>query len=472
MSRTSRRTSGRGACWPPSTPTRAQPPGRPLPACHERPALPGDELLGSRLTIRLLALLLGALLLWSALFTLDIASHSTGEVTSLGQTKLVQHLEGGIVRRILVREGQRVTAGEPLAEVERVSTLSEGRETEALLGALRIRAIRLEAQLAGADDMQVPEELARDFAEQVKVNRDLFIAQKSRLGSRYEEQQQKIAQRNAEEKELKARRAHANAKLKLLRQQIAISEKLMKEGLANRYEHLELLKDEEQLRGTLQETEASLGRVLAAQKQEQAALTSLDSGGNEELQKELAEARRQVAELQERLHKYSDSRERQVVRSPIEGVVMTLQVNTEGGVIQPGGTLMTLVPADEPMLVETRLPVGDIGMVSPGQTARIQLVSSIARGFQPIDGEVVDISRTRCLTSRRCPTTGCASAPRRTPSCTAHPLSAAAGRAGERGHPHGRALAVQLHRWPAERRDASLLHRAVTVRWLRNGGPA
>lgn len=366
-------------------------------------ALPGEELLGSRLTIRLLALLLGALLLWSALFTLDIASHSTGEVASMGQTKLVQHLEGGIVRRILVREGQRVAAGEPLAEVERVSTLSEGRETEALLSSLRIRALRLEAQLAGADEMQVPEELAKDYPEQVKVNRDLFVAQKSRLGSRYEEQQQKILQRDAEEKELKARSAHLSAKLKLLRQQIAISEKLMKEGLANRYEHLELLKDEEQLRGTLQETQASLGRVLAAQRQEQAALTSLDSGGNEELQKELAEARRQITELQERLRKFSDSRERQVVRSPIEGVVMTLQVVTEGGVIQPGGTLMTLVPADEPLTIETRLPVGDIGMVNLGQQARIQLVSSIARGFQPIDGEVVDISPDSVLDEQKVP---------------------------------------------------------------------
>ena len=340
------------------------------------PGLPGDELLGSRLTIRLLALMLSAMLLWSLFFPLDIASHSTGEVTSMGQTKQVQHLEGGIVRRILVREGQRVAAGEPLAEIERVAMMSEGRETEALLAALRIRALRLEAQLDGADDMSVPEDLARDFPEQVKVNRDLFIAQKSRLDSRYEEQQQ-------------------------LEMMIKVA--LMSEGLANRYEHLELLKDEQQLRGTLQETEAALGRVYAGLKQEQAALTSLDSGGNEELQKELAEVRRQITELQERLTKFSDSRERQVVRSPIEGVVMTLQVVTEGGVIQPGGTLMTLVPADEPLMIETRLPVGDIGMVTPGQQARIQLVSSIARGFQPIDGEVVDISPDSVLDEQRIP---------------------------------------------------------------------
>lgn len=366
-------------------------------------ALPGDELLGSRLTIRLLAWLLAALLLWSLFFTLDIASHSTGEIASVGQTKLVQHLEGGIVRRILVREGQRVAAGEAVAEVERVATLSDMRELEALLGALEIRSIRLEAQLAEAQTLELPTELAERFPEQARINRDLFVAQKSHLGSRNEEQRQKIAQRQAERGELQARRSHLSKNLTLLRQQVQISDQLLKDGLANRYEHLNLLKEEEQLRGSLQETEASLRRVDAALRQEQAALSSLDSGGSEEMQKELAETRRQMAELQERLHKYSDSQERQLVRAPIAGVVMTLHVVTEGGVIQPGGTLMTLVPADEPLVVETRLPIGDIGMVHPGQKARIQLMSSTARGFQPLDGEVIEVSPDSVLDEQKVP---------------------------------------------------------------------
>lgn len=370
---------------------------------REEDGQPTDALLGSRLTIRLLALLLGALLLWSLLFTLDIASHSTGEVTTAGQTKLVQHLEGGIVRRILVREGQAVKAGEPLVEVERTAAESDMRELDAQLGALQIKALRLEAQLTRKSDFKVPADLAKRFPDQVETARALLLAQKSRVGSSYEAQSQKISQRSAEQAELQARRAHTEGKLRLLRQQIEINQKLLAEGLANRYEHLNLLKEEELARGTLKEIDASLRRVAAAQKQEDASLRSLDSGDSEQFQKDLAETRRQIAELTERRQKFTDSQGRLTVRSPIDGVVMTLQVVTEGGVVQPGGTLMTLVPANEPLLVEARLPVGDIGVVRVGQEARIQLVSSVARGFQPINGKVVLISPDSMLDDQKIP---------------------------------------------------------------------
>jgi adhesin transport system membrane fusion protein len=362
-----------------------------------------SALRGSRLIVRAIALLLLALLLWSLLCTLDVASHSTGEVTSAGQTKLVQHLEGGIVRRILVREGEAVRAGQPLAEVERVAADADLREIEAQQGALQIRALRLQAQLDDHDDFAVPAELAARFPDQAETARALFIAQKSRIGSSYEAQLQKMAQRRAEEVELRARRAHVSSKLKLLMEQIAISEKLLADGLANRFEHLNLLKEEELARGTLHEIDASLKRTAAALKQETAALELQGSGDDEEIQKELAETRRMLSELAERLRKFSDTQQRLVVRAPIDGVVMTLQVVTEGGVIQPGGTLMTLVPANEPLLIEARLPVGDIGMVRVGQEARIQLVSSLARGFQPIGGKVVEISPDSVLGEDKIP---------------------------------------------------------------------
>lgn len=373
-----------------------------LPARQEN-GLPTDALYGSRLTIRLVGLLLGTVLLWSFFFTLDIASHSTGEVTTAGQTKLVQHLEGGIVRRILVREGQTVKSGEALVEVERSAAESEMRELEALLGALQIRSLRLEAQLARKSDFKVPAELAARFPDQVATARALLLAQKSRVGSSYEAQSQKISQRSAEQAELLARRAHTESKLRLLMQQIEISQKLLSEGLANRYEHLNLQKEEELARGTLKEIDASLRRVAAAQRQEDASLRSLDSGDSEQFQKDLADTRRQIAEAQERMRKFSDTQDRLVVRSPIDGVVMTLHVVTEGGVIQPGGTLMTLVPANEPLLIEAKLPIGDIGMVRVGQDARIQLVSAVARGFQPIKGKVVHISPDSVLDEQKMP---------------------------------------------------------------------
>lgn len=365
--------------------------------------LPGDDILQSRKTIRLLAGLLVVMLAWMSWFTVDIASHSQGEVISSGQTRVVQHLEGGIVRRILVREGQRVQAGEALVEVERVASDAEFREIESFLGSLQIRAIRLEAQISGAQRFVVPPELEARFPEQVQTMRALFEAQRGRLSSLLDEQQQRIAQRRAELSELTARRSQLQSRQVLLKEQIRISEQLLADGLANRFEHLNLLKDEETLQGNLNELDATARRVEASLRQEQAALAALGSRGNEDLHRELSETRRQMAELQERLRKYTDAQERLLVRSPIDGIVLTMHIVTEGGVVQPGGSLVSLVPVDEPLLVEARLAVGDIGMVKVGQTARLQLMSSVARGFQPMDGVVTQISPDTMLDEQRVP---------------------------------------------------------------------
>lgn len=365
--------------------------------------LSADEIYTSRLTVRILAYLMLALLLWSFFFRLDIASHSTGDVTSAGHTKIVQHLEGGIVRRILVKEGQAVKQGEPLAEVERGAAEADMRELEAQLGALEIKALRLEAQLSNRSTFTISPELAKRFPDQVETARALLRAQRTRVGSSYEAQFEKVSQRDEERAELAARRLHIDNKLKLLLQQIEISQRLLNEGLTNRYEHLNLLKEEELASGTLKEIDASLKRVAAAQRQEGASLRSLGSGDSEQFQKELAETRRQIAESQERMRKFSDTQDRLIVRAPIDGVVMTLQIVTEGGVIQPGGVLMTLVPANEPLLVEARLPIGDIGLVRVGQDAKIQLVSSVARGFKPIGGKVVHISPDSVLDEQKIP---------------------------------------------------------------------
>ncbi len=216
-------------------------------------------------------------------------------------------------------------------------------------------------------------------------------------------QTQKVLQRDAESVELRARRTHLANKLALLRDQIHISEKLLKEGLTNQYEHLNLLKEEQALASALAETEASLTRSAAAQSQERSALGAQRSGEREQQHKDLEETRRQIGEIEERLRKFSDSQRRLQVLAPIDGTVLTLHVVTEGGVLPPGGTLMSLVPDNDPLLIETQLPVGDIGFIRIGQKARIQLVSASSHGFKPIDGTVAHVSADRVAEPNREP---------------------------------------------------------------------
>jgi membrane fusion protein, adhesin transport system len=370
---------------------------------HDNENVDFSEIRPARQKLRVIGILLIGFLFWSMLFPLDIASHSMGEVIPASQTKLVQHLEGGIVRRILVREGQQVKTGEVLAELERSASEADLRETQSHLGSLRIRALRLEAQLAGRNEIAFPAELLRDFPEQTRNATELIRSQSERIQGGLAAQTQKVYQRDAEGVELRARRTHLSNKLALLRDQINISEKLLKEGLTNQYEHLNLLKEEQALASALAETEASLTRSTAAQSQERSALGAQRSGEREQQHKDLEDTRRQIGEIEERLRKFSDSQRRLQVLAPIDGIVLTLHVVTEGGVLPPGGTLMNLVPANDPLLIETQLPVGDIGFIRIGQKVRIQLITSSAQGFKPISGTVAHVSADRVAEPNREP---------------------------------------------------------------------
>ncbi|MCF8209308.1 MAG: HlyD family type I secretion periplasmic adaptor subunit [Rhodoferax sp.] len=362
-----------------------------------------EHIRGSRLRGRLIALCMLLVLVWAGFFTLDVASLSLGEVVSSSQTKQVQHLEGGIVRSILVREGQSVKMGDPLIELERIASESDMGELETQIAYLRIKSIRLEAQIAGQSTPQFPPDLLKAFPKQVQNARELMQSQSVRVGGNIQAQSNKVTQRSAELSELAARKQFTQSKLNLLREQLAINEKLMKEGLANQYEQLNLLKEEQALVGALAEVEASIRRVVAAESQESASLRAMSSGEQGSLQSELADTRKQLSELQERSLKFSDRQKRLQVLAPIDGTVLRLNIVTEGGVVAPGGVLLSLVPSNDPLVIETQLPVGDIGLVKSGQKVRIELVSGTARGFPPISGTLAYVSADRVLEPNREP---------------------------------------------------------------------
>ncbi|OEJ67253.1 hypothetical protein BEN30_09685 [Magnetovibrio blakemorei] len=347
---------------------------------------------GERRLVRLTALTMLLFTVWAALFELDIAAHAPGKVVPAGQMKRIQHLEGGIVREIHVKEGEVVKVGQPLVELESTASEADLQEIETRIGTLKVNAIRLQAQLDGAKGLVFPAELIATYPNQIASARAMFRAQRDRLISAVSEQELKIKQREAELAEIGTRLSHSVGRHKILSEQVAINQKLLSQGLMNEYEHLELRKEEQSLRGGIAESRAALGRLKAALEQENVALQSLRLGEDEQLRKELGETSRELAEFSERVRKFADSRARTTIRAPIDGAVMTLYVVTEGGVVAPGGTVLSMVPGGDRLVVEVRLPVGEVGFVRPGQRARLQLVSTAGRGFSPLDGKVTQIS--------------------------------------------------------------------------------
>jgi len=347
---------------------------------------------GTHLFLLLCTALVAAFGAWSYYGKLDVVSTATGEVIPSSQVKSVQHLEGGIVREILVREGGEVEKDQPLVVLEGTESGANVQELEIRITSLRGDVARLETELTGADRIKFPPDLAAAHPDLVQQIRDLFKTRRNRLDNQLAAQRQLITQRGQEIKTYTARLKNERRSLKLLDEQIAISVELLKDGLTSQMLHLNLLKEASEHKARIDDASTALPGAEAARQEARIKLKAIRNDFQEDVREKLEDKRRNLDELSKRISKFEDSLKRTVLRSPVSGVVKTLHVVTVGGVVRPGGTVVDVVPAGDRLIIEAKLPTQDIGYVHPGQTAMVQLASADAIRFGTLEGEVAQVS--------------------------------------------------------------------------------
>ena len=329
---------------------------------------------------------------WASISTLDIVSMATGEVIPSTQVKTIQHLEGGIIREIHVREGETVTEGQLLMKLEPTASDADVAELQVRLRSLSVDQARLEALTTKAARPVFQDELMKSHPELVRQARTRFNVRRRLHAGEVLRQKQAVAQRKQEITEINTRIRGSQANLKLVNEQIRISNELMKDSLTNRFQHLDLLKESEKLSGSIETDRASLKRAKLALSEAAAELNNVKNAFDEENQTALDETRLNRAELAARVKKFKASQERTNVHSPEAGVIKTLHVFTVGGVLRPGDPIADIVPAGDRLIIEAKLPTQDIGYVAPGQLAVIKLASADAMRFGGLDGNVVNVS--------------------------------------------------------------------------------
>lgn len=345
------------------------------------------------------ALVLG-FLVWAHFGVLDVVSQATGEVVPSSQLKSVQHLEGGIVSEISVREGDTVARDQPLVVLQSTASGADVNEMTVRLATLRTNLARLEAEAEDRAAIVFSDDLLQHHPDLAAAAETLFKSRRGRLASTIGGLQDAATQREQAAGEVDARLRNSRNTLKHLDEQVTISESMIKEGLSNRYTHLALLRDRSALRSRIDEDEAALRRTQAGIKEARAQIETSRQAYRQEVAEQTASAQRELDELSQRFSKLSDNLDRTVIRSPVAGVVKTLYVATRGGVIKPGGNVVDIVPAGDRLIVEAKLPTYDIGFVSVGQAAKIKLASQDGVRFGTIDGSVVHVGPDTSVTDK------------------------------------------------------------------------
>ena len=366
---------------------------------EDKVRLMGDETLarkqaeqGSRWVVWVGALSLSAFFLWASVSPLDIVSVAPGEVVTSTLVKKVQHLEGGIISEILVREGDKVTMGQSLVALEGISTGADLGELKTYLSGLRAEIVRLQAESAGRNSLELPPDIMRDFPTLADQTHALFKSRRQSLESNLATQRLATVQREKSVLEMASRIENTVKALKLLAEQLAISEKLLKEEITSRMQHLGVMREETALKSRLAEDTAGMARLQASVQEGQSQQASIQRNYHQEVSTQLAQFRRDYAEKTERSTKFSDSKLRTTLRSPVAGQVKTVHFSTKGGVIQPGQVVLEIVPTGDRLVVEVKLAIRDVGYIREGQTAQIRLASADASRFGMLAGAVERIS--------------------------------------------------------------------------------
>ncbi|MCF8479305.1 MAG: HlyD family type I secretion periplasmic adaptor subunit [Rhodospirillum sp.] len=331
--------------------------------------------------------LFGAFLIWASQAQLDEVATAPGEVAPEGKTKIIQHLEGGIITEIFVQEGDSVTAGAPLVRLTLPTTSMNREEIVARLDALRLSQARLAAEAEGTT-LSFPPEIAERRPELVKTEREAHEARLKELGSSLKVLVTQKTQRQNEAKELEAQLTAARANLEITQERYGISANLMKDGLTNRMNHLEIAGALTDLKGQIQALEPAIERAKAAiGETEERERETLFSFRREALEM-TGQAEQEISRLTEMMTRANDQQGRTLITAPTKGVVKNVKHSTIGGVINPGEAIMEIVPVEDTLIVNARLSPMDRGYVTEGQKATVKVSTFDYARYGGLEGTV------------------------------------------------------------------------------------
>ncbi|PKN42681.1 MAG: HlyD family type I secretion periplasmic adaptor subunit [Deltaproteobacteria bacterium HGW-Deltaproteobacteria-18] len=329
---------------------------------------------------------------WTALAELDETVRGSGKVIPSSEIKRIQNFEGGIVSEILVKAGQEVKKGDTLIRLQEVQFSSRLREHQSMHLDLLATIARLEAHLEGRKDIRLPPELLAQRPELAENQMQLMLSRQLVDRSALDVLIQEREQISQELKEARSRLEYQGRNLTLLKKELAMIEPMVARGAASEMEELKLRRQINEVNGNIQETRIQIPKIQSSLQAAENRIEEETSRQRNELLKELNEARTQLESMKEKLPALADQVDRTVVRSPVDGIVKQVFVNTIGETISSGKDMVEIVPLEDSLLVEAQVLPKDIAFIHPGQNASVRLTAYDSSIYGSLDGVVEHIS--------------------------------------------------------------------------------
>jgi adhesin transport system membrane fusion protein len=347
---------------------------------------------GSSLVIVIVIALIASLATWSTYAELDNVARGEGRIISPIQNQSVQAGEGGIILRRYVSENSSVAKGDLLFEIDPIDASSELNQMSKRFAGLKIRELRLRAEIAGRQQFAVPQSLSAQTPTVALSEESLFVARRLEVQGQVNVLEQRLARSGQDVIAGEVRVGSAERTMVLIEDEIAVVEPLVREKIASATRLLALQRELEQARGTRDSARVAIRQAdLAIQEINSEIVNARDAYALASLD-ELAQVVSQKSELIEALPRLEDRVSRTLIRAPMDGVVNTLNYRTPGGYIRTGDVVLELIPTGEALVVEAKINPKDISRIKLGDEVRIRLSAYDSSKYGHVAGRLERIS--------------------------------------------------------------------------------
>ncbi len=313
--------------------------------------------------------------IWANFATLDEVARADGKVIPSSQIQVVQNLEGGILSKVHVRPGETVSEGQTLLSLDDTRFASSFKEGKLTSDALTTRIARLEAEIEGTPFTRSALAAISDNETMVADELRLYQSRQQELAAALDILSQQLTQHKQALAELNANVQKLTRNTDLAEQELKMTEPLVDSGAVSQVELLRLQAAVNESRGQLESSQLAIPAADAAIVEAEQKISERKQQFISAAQTELNEARTELGRLQLSNVALEDRVNRTAVRSPVDGTVNQVLVNTVGAVVQPGMNLVEIVPANDTLLIEARIRPSDIAFIRPGQKATVKITA-------------------------------------------------------------------------------------------------
>lgn len=342
--------------------------------------------------IFILSLLIVAMLIWAGFAKVDETTVAPGRVIPEGDTLAIQHLEGGVVSEILVKEGQVVEKGEALIHL---SPIDAQAELQQLKGQLVTTRLEIERQRAIGEGRQPDfSAYATDYSAHTNDQIAIYNAENKNFMAQLKVLEAQLDQQFAESARLKNKKISLEKHIELIEAEFEVQKNITKKGLGNRTSMLGVERELNSTRGELSEAVNTFDKTEATIRELQERLVELRTGHKQKAFERVGELSSKAAQLEEAIKVLIDRADRRIVLAPMRGVVQSMKVSSLNAVIRPGEPFAEIVPLTDRLLIEARIDPKDIGHITVGQEVDLNISTFDFSAYGNVVGHLLQISAT------------------------------------------------------------------------------